>query len=253
MSNTRTTFSDHYILFRKQLIIAVCVIMVLFIGFALIAKRLYTWLALPLLAQLPHDGHMIATSVITPVLTPLQFAFYLALFIGIPIIAIQAWWFAAPGLTRSEKNQSIGILVSAITLFYAGLWFAYGFIFPSVFMVFAMATPEHVMLMPDIQTYLSFALQTLLVFGFVFQLPLILTVLIGTDLVSPEACRSQRKIILIVALTVGMLITPPDVISQVLVAIPLCLLYELGILVGQCYRRYCFKTAQCDSITKQEK
>lgn len=253
MSNTKTTFSEHYALFRKQLIIALCVILSLFVGFAMVAKRLYTWLALPLITQLPHNGHMIATSVITPVLTPLQFAFYLALFVGIPIIAIQAWWFAAPGLTQSEKNQSIGVLVSAIALFYAGLWFAYGLIFPSIFMVFTMATPEHVMLMPDIQIYLSFALQTLLVFGLIFQLPLVLTVLIATGIATPEACRSQRKIILIVALTVGMLITPPDVISQVLVAIPLCLLYEIGILVGQCYNRYCFKTAQCDSITKQEK
>lgn len=252
MSQSATTFNEHFMIFRKQLILALIIIGVLFIGFVCISKELYGYLALPLLQNLPHNGHMIATSIITPLLTPIKFAFYLALFVGIPIIAIQTLLFIRPGLKAFEQKLATHATLSAIILFYLGMSFAYFFVFPTAFYLFALATPDHVVLMPDMQLYLSFALQGMLAFGLTFQIPLIITLLIATRIVDAASCRKQRSIVIVAALTIGMLITPPDVISQIMIAIPMCILFEIGIIIGERYHQSNLaKTSKCASIRKR--
>lgn len=233
----QTAFSKHFMALRKQLIIALITIGILFVVFAYFSQGLYHQLALPLLKNLPHDGHMIATSIITPILTPLKFAFYLALFTGLPIIAIQVLYFIRPGLKKLEKQLATHATFSAIILFYLGLAFAYFCVFPVAFYIFALATPDHVLLMPDMQLYLAFSLKAMFAFGCAFQIPLIITLLIATNILQANQCREQRSIVIVLALTIGMLITPPDVISQIMIAIPMYILYEVGILVGEFYHK----------------
>lgn len=233
----QTTFSEHFMALKKQLTIALLTICCLFILFVCYAPGLYHQLALPLLQNLPHNGHMIATSIITPILTPLKFAFYLALFTGLPIIAIQTLLFIRPGLNTFEKKLATHATFTSIFLFYLGMIFAYYCIFPMAFYIFALATPDHVILMPDMQLYLSFALKAMLAFGCTFQIPLIITLLIATNALQAKQCREQRSLIIVATLTIGMLITPPDVISQVMIAIPMYILFEIGILLGEFYNK----------------
>ena len=237
MTTHVTTFAEHFLALKRQIITALCIIATLFIIFVSMAQDLYLNLALPLLQNLPHNGHMIATSIITPLLTPIKFAFYLALFASIPLIATQIWVFISPGLNAFEKKLSAHATIAAICLFYLGISFAYFCVFPVAFYVFALATPTHVMLLPDMQIYLSFALQVMLAFGLAFQIPMIITLLIALDILTAQTCRDQRSIVIVIAFIIGMLITPPDVISQVMIAIPMCILYELGILMGTMYKR----------------
>ena len=233
----QTTFSAHFMALKNQLFIALVTIGILFVIYVCFAQSLYYQLALPLLQNLPHNGHMIATSIITPILTPLKFAFYLALFTGVPIIAIQSLCFVRPGLKKFEKQLATHATFSAIILFYLGMAFAYFCIFPVAFYIFALATPEHVVLLPDMQLYLSFSLKAMFAFGCAFQIPLIITLLIATDILKAQHCREQRSIVVVVALTIGMLITPPDVISQIMIAIPMYILFEIGIFVGELYKK----------------
>lgn len=237
MAKQITTFSEHFMILRKQLIISLIILGLLFVTFVSQSQVLYHHLALPLLQNLPHDGHMIATSIITPLLTPIKFSFYLALFVGLPIIAIQVLIFIRPGLKKFESKLATHATLAAIALFYLGMAFAYFWVFPTAFFIFALSTPEHVVLMPDIQLYLSFALQVMLAFGFAFQIPLLITLLIATNIVQANTCRKQRSLVIVGSLIIGMLITPPDVISQIMIAIPMCILFEIGVLIGERYRK----------------
>lgn len=249
-----TTFNQHFMALKQQIIIALIIISILFIGFACYAQPLYYKLAMPLLQQLPHNGHMIATSIIAPILTPLKFAFYLSIFAGLPIIAIQTWFFISPGLNKNERKQSLYVTLSAIILFFTGMAFAYYCVFPSAFYCFALATPNHVVLMPDIQLYLAFALQAMLAFGMVFQIPLVITTLIANQIITAKSCRAQRSIVIVASLVIGMLITPPDVISQIMIAIPMCLLFEIGLIIGERFhKRNLENSRNCGSIPTKER
>lgn len=237
MSKHITTFNEHFMALKKQLIIALVTIFTLFVLFVCFAQELYHQLALPLLENLPHNGQMIATSIITPLLTPIKFSFYLALFTGLPIIALQTLLFIKPALKKNEQTLATHATLSAIILFYLGVSFAYYCVFPTAFYIFALSTPDQVILMPDMQLYLSFSLQTMLAFGLAFQVPLIITLLVACDIVQANTCRDNRSIVIVGSLIIGMLMTPPDVISQIMIAIPMCLLFEVGVFVGEFYKK----------------
>jgi sec-independent protein translocase protein TatC len=232
-SEAQESFLSHLIELRTRLmrsIIAVVVVLLVLFPFA---KDIYALLAQPLLRVLPHGSTMIATDVTGTFLVPLKVTLMAAFLIALPYVLWQAWAFVAPGLYQHEKRLVMPVLVSSCVFFLFGMSFAYFFVFPVAFGFFAGYAPVGVQMMTDIDKYLSFVLTMFMAFGITFETPVVVVVLVRMRVVSLEKLRSFRPYVIVGAFVVGAVFTPPDVISQSLLAVPLWLLYELGLLLAR--------------------
>jgi sec-independent protein translocase protein TatC len=226
-------FLEHLIELRDRLLRIVLAVTLVFLGVFPFANDLYSLLAKPLLRHLPEGGSMIATEVASPFLTPFKLALVCSVFAAMPVALYQIWAFVAPGLYRSERRLALPLLVLSVALFYLGMVFAYYAVFPLVFGFFTSVAPEGVQVMTDISKYLDFVLKLFFAFGMAFQVPIATIVLVSAGITTPEALAHKRPYIIVAAFVVGMLLTPPDVISQVLLALPMWVLFELGILLSK--------------------
>ena len=225
----------HLLELRSRLLRIVAAVGIIFLAMAPFANRLYSMLALPLIERMPQGTSMIATQVAAPFLVPFKFTMVLAVFVAMPYILHQIWRFTAPGLYRSERRLALPLLVASVLLFYGGMLFAYFVLFPLVFGFFLAVAPEGVTVMTDISNYLSFVLTIFFAFGVAFQVPIATIVLVWLGATTPQQLVAKRKYVIVGAFVVGMLLTPPDVISQTLLAIPMWLLFELGVVLSRFY------------------
>lgn len=219
----------HLIELRDRLLRVVLVVGVVFIALVPFSNTLFSLLSGPLMAHMPDDSSMIAIEVASPFLIPFKLTLFLALFISIPYVLYQLWSFVAPGLYTHERRLAFPLLVSSTALFYAGAAFAYFVVFPLVFAFFTGAAPEGVAVMTDISRYLDFVLTLFFAFGAAFEVPVLTVLLVWTGMATQEGLREKRPYIIVGAFVIGMLLTPPDVISQTLLAVPVWLLFELGV------------------------
>jgi sec-independent protein translocase protein TatC len=227
------TLVQHLAELRSRLIICVVTVLVGLLALYPFANELYHYLAQPLLRHLPEGGSMIATDVASPFLTPFKLALVAAVFITIPVLLYQIWAFVAPGLYKHEKRLVFPLLFMSVILFYLGAMFAYFVVFPLVFGFFTAVAPEGVAVMTDISRYLDFVLKLFFAFGVVFEVPVVTILLVRTGFTTPESLVQKRPYIIVAAFVVGMLLTPPDVFSQTLLAIPMWLLFELGVWLSR--------------------
>lgn len=226
-------FLSHLIELRDRLMRVALGIFLLFLVLFPFANEIYTYVASPLMARLPEGSTMIATQVASPFLTPFKLALLAAVFLSMPFTLYQIWAFVAPGLYRHEKRLAVPLLVSSIVLFYLGMLFAYFVVFPLVFAFMVGTTPDGVSMMTDISAYLDFVLALFFAFGVAFEIPIATILLVSTGVTTPEALASKRPYVIVGVFVVGMLLTPPDVISQTLLALPMWLLFEVGILFSR--------------------
>jgi sec-independent protein translocase protein TatC len=227
------TLISHLLELRDRLMKAFIAIIVCFIPCAIYSNELFTFVATPLLAQLPEGSSLIATSVISPFMTPFKLAFYVGLLVAMPIVLYQAWAFIAPGLYRHEKRFAMPLMLSSGLLFYAGIAFAYFAVFPVMFNFFAGTTPTGVRMMTDIASYLDFIMTMFLCFGIAFEVPIVVVLLVLTGMVSVEKLASIRGYVLIGIFIIAAFLTPPDAISQTIMAVPMYILYEGGLLAAR--------------------
>ena len=217
---------------RDKLLRALLAVLVVFICLFPFANEIYTFVSEPLRALLPEGATMIATEVASPFLTPFKLTLMVALFLSMPIILHQIWAFVAPGLYANEKRLAGPLLASSIVLFYAGMAFAYFVVFPLIFAFFTSIAPTGVTIMTDINQYLDFVLKLFFAFGIAFEIPIATLLLIWSGATTTEKLKEKRAFVIVGCFIVGMLLTPPDVVSQVLLAIPMWLLFEAGIIFG---------------------
>lgn len=228
---------EHLIELRSRLVKAVVLILAIFAALYAFSNDIYSFVADPLMALLPAGSQMIATEVASPFLAPFKLTLFTALFIAVPFVLYQAWAFIAPGLYRHEKALAFPLLASSILLFYSGVAFAYFVVFPLLFDFFVHTGPENVTVMTDINQYLNFVLKLFFAFGAAFEIPIATFLMIWTGATSVESLSKKRPYIIVGCFVIGMLMTPPDVVSQSLLAIPMWLLFEVGILFGRLVRR----------------
>jgi sec-independent protein translocase protein TatC len=210
--------------------------------------RLYDILAAPLVATLPEGTHLIATSVISPFLVPIQILFMTAFLVALPVVLYQVWAFVAPGLYTHERKLVLPLVISSTVLFLVGVAFCYFFVFGQVFKFIQGFAPKSITAAPDIEAYLSFVLTMFLAFGMAFEVPIVVVVLARLGIVSLEKLRAFRGYFIVLAFVIAAIVTPPDVVSQLALAIPMCLLYELGILAAAVL----IKTTQAPELDKKE-
>ncbi|WP_237057510.1 twin-arginine translocase subunit TatC [Microbulbifer sediminum] len=226
-------FIDHLIELRDRLLKTLMVVAAIFACMLPFAAEIYDYVAEPLQARLTEGAGMIATEVTSTFLTPFKTTFVLAFFISVPFVLFQVWAFIAPGLYRNEKRVAIPLLVSSIVLFYAGMAFAYYVVFPILFDFFVSSAHADIKVMPDIRSYLDLVLKLFFAFGFAFEIPIATLLLIWSGAVDARTLASKRPYVIVGCFLVGMLLTPPDVISQSLLAVPMWLLFEVGIFFGR--------------------
>lgn len=231
------TLVSHLVELRQRMMRIVLIVLAVFLGLFYFANDLYEYLSAPLTALLPPGTSMIATDVTSPFFAPFKLTLVTAIFAAIPFILHQVWGFIAPGLYNHEKKVAVPLLVSSILLFYAGIAFAYFVVFPLIFGFFTSVGPENVAVMTDISSYLNFVLKLFFAFGIVFEIPIATLLLIWSGATTAESLTSKRAYVIVCCFVVGMLLTPPDVISQSLLAIPMWLLFELGILLSKVFVR----------------
>lgn len=231
-NSTTETFVAHLIELRTRLLHSVVALLLVFVCLFPWASDLYTLLAQPLLAKLPKGGQMIATDVTTPFFVPLKVAMMAAFLIALPYILYQIWRFVAPGLYAHEKRLVWPLIVASTVLFFCGMAFAYFAVFPVVFGFITASAPQGVAVMTDIDKYLSFVLGMFMAFGITFQVPVAVILLVRMGFVTVEKLREIRPYVIVGAFIVGAIFTPPDVVSQFMLAMPLWLLYEAGIIVA---------------------
>jgi sec-independent protein translocase protein TatC len=225
-------FISHLVELRDRLLRVVLVVVVIFLGLTPFANWLFSRLAGPLTRHLPEGSSMIAIEVASPFFTPFKLAMVIAIFAAMPYILYQAWAFIAPGLYRHERMRVFPLLVSSTLLFYLGAAFAYFVVFPLVFGFLTNTAPEGVAVMTDISRYLDFVLTLFFAFGVAFEVPVATVLLVWTGAVTPESLRAKRSYIIVGAFVIGMLLTPPDIISQTLLAVPMWLLFEVGVFMS---------------------
>lgn len=230
--NTGESFIAHLVELRTRLLHAVVAVLLVFICLFPWASDLYTLLAHPLLAKLPKGGQMIATDVTTPFFVPLKVAMMAAFLIALPYILYQIWRFVAPGLYAHEKRLVWPLIIASTILFFCGMAFAYFVVFPVVFGFITASAPQGVAVMTDIDKYLSFVLTMFMAFGITFQVPVAVVLLVRMGFVTVEKLREARPYAVVGAFVIGALFTPPDVVSQFMLAMPLWLLYEAGIVIA---------------------
>ena len=237
MTDKEQPLTQHLLELRRRLLRSILVILVLFIGLFSFANDIYTLVANPLLAVLPVGSQMIATDVASPFLTPFKLTLVLAVFIAIPYLLGEIWGFIAPGLYKQEKRLLAPILLSSILLFYTGIAFAYFVVFPLMFTFFSGAGPTDIAYTPDIARFLDTVLKLFFAFGFAFEIPIATVILIYTGATSAHSLAQKRPYIIVGCFIVGMLLTPPDPISQCLMALPMWLLFEIGMFLGRFIKR----------------
>lgn len=221
---------SHLIELRSRLLRAIVTVLIVLLALVPIANRLYAELAAPLVARLPQGAHLIATEVASPFVTPLKLAFYAALFISMPMILYQLWAFVSPGLYKHEKRLARPLLAAALVLFYTGCAFAYFLVLPAAFRFLTAVTPEGVEMMTDITHYLDFVMLMFFAFGLCFEVPVAVVILAAIGVVNLQQLRDGRRYAIVGAFTIAAFITPPDITSMIMLAVPMCFLYELGLL-----------------------
>jgi len=230
-------FISHLVELRDRLLRMLVAVLLVFLALFPFANDIYIYVATPLMAQLPEGTSMIATQVASPFLTPFKLALVSAVFLSIPYLLFQLWSFVAPGLYSHEKRLAIPLLVSSILLFYLGMVFAYYAVFPLVFAFLTGTAPEGVAVMTDISHYLDFVLTLFFAFGVAFEIPIATILLVAAGITTPEDLARKRPYIIVGVFVVGMLLTPPDVISQTLLALPMWILFELGIISSRFFQQ----------------
>jgi sec-independent protein translocase protein TatC len=227
------TLISHLLELRNRLVKAVLAIVIVFVPAAFFRNEIFNIVADPLIKQLPEGSSLISTGITSPFLTPFKLAFFFSIFAAMPVVLYQVWAFVAPGLYRKEKRFAVPLLVSAILLFYVGTFFAYKFVFPMAFHFFISSGPTAVKQMPDIGNYLDFALMTFLAFGIAFEIPVVVVLLTLTGLVNVKQLAAARGYVVIGIFVAAAILTPPDPLSQILMAIPMWLLYEGGVIMAR--------------------
>jgi sec-independent protein translocase protein TatC len=235
--NTTESFIAHLIELRTRLMHSVVALLLVFIALFPWAANLYSWLARPLLAKLPKGAQMIATDVTTPFFVPMKVAMMAAFLIALPYILYQIWRFVAPGLYAHEKRLVWPLIMASTLLFFCGMGFAYFIVFPVVFGFITASAPQGVAVMTDIDKYLSFVLGMFMAFGVTFQVPVAVVLLVRMGWVTVEKLRDVRRYVIVGSFVVGAIFTPPDVVSQFMLAMPLWILYEAGIVVASWMKR----------------
>ena len=230
VDNGEQPFISHLVELRDRLLRIVLVVALVFLALVPFANTLFTALSGPLTAHLPEGSSMVAIEVASPFLTPFKLSLVLAVFIAMPFLLYQTWAFVAPGLYRHERRLVMPLMVSSTVLFYAGAAFAYFVVFPLVFKFLTSTAPVGVAVMTDISRYLDFVLTLFFAFGLAFEVPVLTVLLVWTGMATQDGLREKRPYIIVGAFVVGMLLTPPDIISQTLLAVPVLLLFELGII-----------------------
>ena len=234
-------FVSHLIELRNRLLWAVGSVLVIFICLVPFANELYEWFAKPLISNLPQGGTMISTEPHGPFFVPFKFAFATAFAVAIPFVLYQVWAFVAPGLYKNEKSIVLPLVVSSTLLFYFGILFAYYVVFPIIFKFFIGMAPDGVAVMTDISAYMSFALKLFFAFGIAFEVPVATVLLARMGVVSTTNMAKQRPYIILGAFVIGMLMTPPDIFSQIMLAVPVCLLFEVGLFFARKLERNSLK------------
>lgn len=237
-------FLAHLIELRDRILRMVVAVLVVFLAMAPFANQLFSLLAKPLLAHMPENSSMIAIEVASPFLIPFKLTLVLAIFVAVPFLLYQLWAFVAPGLYRHERRMVVPLLVSSTALFYLGGLFAYYVVFPLIFAFLTGTAPEGVAVMTDIGKYLDFVLTLFFAFGAAFEIPVATFVLVWMGVTTPDALAAKRPYIIVGAFVIGMLLTPPDVISQTLLAVPMWLLFEVGVFMA---RRFVPKKDDADA------
>lgn len=226
------TLLSHLVELRGRLLKVAAAIVAVFVVLLPFARQIFALVSEPLRKVLPGN-QMIATAVASPLLTPFKLTFFVALFVAMPVVLYQTWAFVAPGLYKQEKRFAMPLLASSIVLFYAGVAFAYFVVFPLMFSFFTAVAPDGVEVMTDIAAYLDFISMIVLAFGIAFEVPVATVLIVWTGLTTPAKLAKARPYVFLLAFVMGMFLTPPDVISQTLLAVPVYLLYELGILMSR--------------------
>ena len=227
------TLVDHLIELRDRIMKSLVAILVAFLSLFYFSNDIYTFVAEPLLSVLPENSGMIAIDPTSPFFAPFKLTFFVSLCASAPYILYQLWSFIAPGLYRNEKEIAIPLFVSSVVLFYAGIAFAYSVLFGFVFAFFVSVAPEGIMVTPDINSFLSFALAIFFAFGIAFEIPIAVFILIWTGMVEPDDLVEKRPYVIVACFVIGMLLTPPDPFTQSMLAIPMWMLFEVGIFFGR--------------------
>ena len=236
-SDMEQPFMSHLLELRDRLLRAVLVVLVVFLVLFPFGNDIYHFIAEPLMAVMPEGTSMIATKVASPFLTPFKLSLIAAVFFSMPYLLYQLWGFIAPGLYAHEKKMAMPLLASSVVLFYLGAAFAYYVVFPLVFKFFTSVTPEGVAVMTDISEYLDFVLTLFFAFGLAFEIPIATILLVWMGMTTPQKLASKRPYVIVGAFVIGMLLTPPDVISQTMLALPMWVLFEAGIIFSRFFVR----------------
>lgn len=231
--NTEGSLISHLLELRNRLLYAVAAILIAFVPLAIFSEQLYHQLAAPLLASLPEGSGMIVTHPLQAFLTPIKLALFFAIVVTIPFVMYQIWAFVAPGLYKREQKMVLPLLVSSSLLFYAGMAFAYFVVFPLIFGFLSSVTPEGIQFMPDIKAYQDFVFTLFFAFGVAFELPVALVLLTRMGVVNPHTLGKKRPYVVLWTFVAAMLLTPPDALSQTLLAIPLLILFEVGLFISK--------------------
>ncbi|HDO1313283.1 twin-arginine translocase subunit TatC [Aeromonas veronii] len=235
MSQAEQPLISHLVELRTRLLRSITAILVVFLALIYFSNNIYDFVAQPLLSQLPAGTSMIATDVATPFLTPIKLTLVVSFFVAIPYLLYQAWAFIAPGLYQHERRLIMPLVVSSALLFYAGMAFAYYVVFPLVFGFFTSTAPAGVTVATDIASYLDFVLTLFFAFGVAFEIPVATILLCWTGVTTPQNLKEKRPYVIVGVFVVGMLLTPPDVFSQTLLAIPMWALWEIGLFFARFY------------------
>ena len=240
VDGTQDTFISHLVELRTRLLKAVAAVLAIFIILFIYpgASKIYDVLAQPMLASLPEGTRMIATGVITPFMVPIKVTLLAAFVISLPVVLYQAWAFVAPGLYTHERRLAMPLIISSTLLFMAGMAFCYFVVFRTVFHFIAGFAPESITPAPDIEAYLSFVMTMFIAFGVTFEVPVAVVLLVKTGIVTVEKLKAARGYVIVGAFVIAAVVTPPDVVSQFMLAVPLCLLYEVGLLVARTLKKH---------------
>jgi sec-independent protein translocase protein TatC len=231
------SFISHLIELRARLLKAIAAVLVVLVALLPFADRMYHFIAEPLLQRLPQGAHMIAIEVASPFMTPVKLAAVVALFLAMPAVLYQLWRFVAPGLYRHEKKMALPLLVASVGMFYLGCAFAYYLVLPKVFVFLLGVTPDGVAIMTDIGKYLDFVLTMFLAFGVCFEVPVVVFLLALLGVVNAEQLTRQRPYVVLGVFVIAAVLAPPDALSMLMLAIPMCLLYELGVVAVRLFVR----------------
>ncbi|WP_168224993.1 twin-arginine translocase subunit TatC [Azoarcus sp. DD4] len=233
MSEQTETFIAHLIELRDRLLRAIVAVAVVFVCLMPWAGQIYDLLALPMMRTLPEGTHMIATGVVTPFFVPVKVTMLVAFVVALPVVLYQAWAFIAPGLYAHERRLALPLVLGSTLLFLMGMAFCYFFVFGTVFTFIAEFAPKSIVPAPDIEQYLSFVMSMFIAFGITFEVPIAVILLVKAGVVDIAKLKEVRPYVIVGAFVVAAVVTPPDVVSQFMLAVPMCLLYELGIILAR--------------------